>query len=323
MVSELTESPLHQIRRSALSRTFVDRLYFRLGLPIRPLLNVGTARVAYSPDFTVPASGKMRRAVTIHDLAWQIHPDLAPPGLKRFLDRVVPAELEAADRVFTVSESSKIDILQRYQVEAERIVVAPNGVEERFLVVDPGNILAVNGVSLPEEYLLMVGSIEPRKNHINILRAIELVPDCPVLLIAGGRGWADDAILRHIVEAETSGKAIALGHVADEALPTLYARATVVISASWYEGFGLPVLEGLAAGSRVVASDVPAHREIAGPHATFSQPADVESLADGIITALDLGKLSGAARSSQQDWAGRFTWDNSADRVYQTLRELL
>jgi glycosyltransferase involved in cell wall biosynthesis len=298
-------------------------LYFRLGLPVGRLLNAGTARVAYSPDFTVPAAGKARRAITIHDLAWQIYPELAPPGLRRFLDRVVPAQLEAADRVFTVSESSKVDILERYQIEAERIVVAPNGVADRFLAVDPGNTLPVSSVSLPEEYLLMVGSIEPRKNYINILRAIDLVAGCPVLVIAGGRGWADEAIVEWIGHAERSGRVIALGHVPDEDLPMLYAGAAAVISPSWYEGFGLPVLEGLAAGSRVVASDVPAHREVAGSLAIYVQPADAESIADGIITALDLGKPSDAEKSSQRVWAGRYSWDDSADRVYQTLRELL
>jgi glycosyltransferase involved in cell wall biosynthesis len=196
-------------------------------------------------------------------------------------------------------------------------------VEERFFSANRGNTRRVGDVSIPEEYLLIVGSIEPRKNHISVLRAIDQIPDCPTLVIAGGRGWADEEIMRAIHNAARSGKAVGLGHVPDEDLPQLYAGAAAVISASWYEGFGLPVLEGLAAGTRVVASDIPAHREVAGPHAIFVDPGSVDSIADGIIRAITMGQLTEVEKSAQQQWARTYNWERSAERVYRTLQELL
>ncbi|CAN5881637.1 N/A [soil metagenome] len=323
LLHELSKSQHHRVERSRLSRTSVNRLYFRLGLPVSSLMKLGNAKTAYSPDFTVPSPRGSRTAITIHDLAWQVHPELAPAGLRRFLDQVVPSQLAKADRVFTVSEATRIEILERFQIEESRIVVAPNAADDRFFQRQPGNSLALSDVSLPEDYVLMVGSIEPRKNHVNVLQAVGRVPDCPALVIVGGRGWDDDEIWRRIMTAEPAGGVHAKGHVPDQELAQLYAGARAVISASWYEGFGLPVLEGLASGVRVVASDIPAHREVAGPYAVYVQPGDVESIADGIIRALEMGKPVDAEKLGQQGWARRFSWSQSAGRVHQTLLELL
>lgn len=321
-LQHLSKSQTHRVNRSSLSRVAVDRVYFRMGLPAGALMNTGEARVAYSPDFTVPRPAGSRIAMTLHDLAWKIYPRLAPVGLRAFLDRVVPDQLARAAVVFTVSETTKADIQERFGIAENRIVIAPNAADDLFSHPAPGNTSAMADVLLPEDYLLMVGSIEPRKNHLSILKAIELVPNCPPLVIAGGGGWANEEIVKQIGISERKGAAMALGHVPDELLHCLYTGASAVVSASWYEGFSLPVLEGLAAGARVIASDIPAHREVAGPYAIYVAPGDVESIADGIIRALDLGRPLDDGKSRQQVWARRYSWNQSADRVRKALTEL-
>ncbi len=312
----------HSFRQSRLGRRAVDRFYFRAGLPVGFLLGLGNASVMYSPDFTVPGIRQAKRAVTVHDLAWQIRPEFAPAGLRRFLDSVVPAQIRSADRVFTVSQTSKQDILERYDVDPEFIVVAPNAAGEAFFGATVQAQPGFDDLGLPSEYLLMAGAIEPRKNHLTVLRALELVPDCPPLIIAGSEGWANRRIREAIARAEQRGAARSLGYVPDNLLPSLYAGSSAVVSASWYEGFGLPVLEGLSAGCVVAASDIPAHREIAGNLAVYFDPASLESVADGIISALARERPTGTALDSQQQWARRFSWRSSARVVWDTLKEL-
>jgi glycosyltransferase involved in cell wall biosynthesis len=285
-------------------------------------MNLGKPRATYSPDFTVPSPGSPT-TITVHDLAWMIRPEFTPTGLRRFLDKVVPAQIAKADRVFAVSETTRNDILNRFAIDETRVVVARNAAGDQFFNAAPGNTSSLSNVSLPEDYLLVVGSIEPRKNHLNLLKAIERIPECPLLVIAGGPGWENAEIMEEIVRSSRKGKVLLLGYVPDDSLRHLYAGARAVVSPSWYEGFGLPVLEGLAAGSRVVASDVPAHREVAGEYAVYVEPADVESIAGGILAALNLGRPGEESRSHQRSWARKNSWNRSASQVYQALVELI
>ncbi len=292
-------------------------MHFRAGIPLQPLMNLGSQDVLYSPDFTVPHLRGALHAPTIHDLAWEVAPDFTPPGLKRFLSSVVPSEIARADVVFTVSETSRRDIIDRYGVVAEKIVVAANGVSGGFYADELG-VAEVAISDLPVGFLLMVGTIEPRKNHLGVLRAIEQIPDAPLLVIVGKPGWAHSEILHEMHRAELDGKVKALGYVPDARLSSLYARAGAVICASWYEGFDLPLLEAFAAGASVAASDIPVHREIAGELTHYFDPGDDDSIADGISQAIN----SQSGRADRQKRAREFTWDASARTVGDTIQRL-
>ncbi|CAN5542491.1 N/A [soil metagenome] len=307
----------HRFACSRFSRMFLDRVHFRAGIPLQPLMNLGVQDVLYSPDFTVPHVRGAMHAATIHDLAWEVAPDFTPPGLKRFLSSVVPNQIARADAIFTVSETSRRDIIDRYGVTADKIVVATNGVSEEFFAdeLDEADEAIPD---LPVGYLLMVGTIEPRKNHLGVLRAIELIPDAPLLVIVGNPGWAHSEILHEVRCAEVDGKVKALGFVPDTQLRSLYARASAVICASWYEGFDLPLLEAFATGASVAASDIPVHREIAGDMVHYFDPGDVDSIADGIIQAIHCQ----SGRTIRQNRAGAFTWDASARIVGNTIQRL-
>ena len=315
-------SPHFNIHRCKLDRSTVDRFYFRLRLPIGPALGLPDAGVAYSPDFTVPSVRGAKRAITVHDLAWMIRPEFAPRGLRNFLNRVVPEQVDSASCVFTVSESSRTDLVNILGVDPSKVILAPNAADERFFEASSSDRPQLAPLNLPEEYLLMVGSLEPRKNHLGMLRALSQVPDCPPVVIAGGRGWADETIRQAISEAVARGGVQYTGYVSERLLPALYACSSGVISPSWYEGFGLPVLEALSAGVNVAASDIAAHLEIGGDFGLYFNPGSEEAIADGIIRLLNAPAPRGDQRIAQRAWAGRFRWEQSAAQVWNALKEI-
>jgi glycosyltransferase involved in cell wall biosynthesis len=305
--------------RAPTSRLMVDRLLFRGRLPVGALMRVGNPRVAYSPDFTVPKRRKTLSFITIHDVAWEIVPHCTPRHLRSFLSHVVPAAARQATTIFTVSESTRHDIRERLLITPERIQVARGGVDEAFFGAKALCREDRHLFRIPNEYILMVGTIEPRKNHIGALRALSIPGVDLPLVIVGRRGWEWEPVVETISRLHLGSRAHEVGFLPDHLLPSVYASASVVLYPSWYEGFGLPVLEGLASGAPVVASDLPVFREIGDGHIEFVDPANPESIASGIQQALrDRADCpaKGAARISK---AREYRWAPSARIVADEL----
>ncbi len=310
--------------RAPLSRRRMDQLWYRARIPV-PIqaLTRFPADVVYSPDFTAPPALRTPSVVTVHDLAFEICPERAPAPLRRYLCAVVPRQVAAARRVVAVSETTRRDLIERYRVNPGKIVVAPNGVEERFFTTTPLTAEERGRLGVPERYLLTVGTLEPRKNHVTLFRAISFLErdlDIP-LVVAGRPGWETEPILASAEPLVRAGRVRLLDYVPDEALPGLYAGASVVIYPSWYEGFGLPVLEALAAGRPVVASTAPALREVGGDCATYVEPADAEALAAAILRALNPAESSPEAVAARQQRARRYRWDAAGEVVAAAIRE--
>ena len=311
------------VRRAPISRLRVDQLWFRarLAVPIEAL--AGRSDVVYSPDFTAPPSRRAPRIMTIHDLAYLIVPERSPPQLRRYLSSVVEREVRRVATIACVSETTKRDVIDRLRVAEDRVVVIPNGVDRRFFDAQPLGEIERTRLGLPQNYLLIVGTIEPRKNHLSLFAALDRLPadvDLP-LVVAGRVGWqAGDVIAaaNHLVERK---RVILLDYVEDAVLPSLIAGAAALVYPSWYEGFGLPVLEGLAAGVPVVASDVPAHREVAGDAATFVDPHAAESIAAGIEEALAHGNEP-RHRAKRRHRAEGYTWDRSGALLARLLTDV-
>jgi glycosyltransferase involved in cell wall biosynthesis len=295
----------------------------RLGVPIGPLANTGAYAVGYSPDFIVPRRAGSSMAVTIHDLAWIVRPDLAYPGMRAFLDKALQTAITHATQIFAVSDSMQRELVARYPALEPRVVVSPNGVETRFFQKNDVTQHRSRFDDLPETYLLMVGTIEPRKNHLGVFEALERMPDLPPVVIAGHGGWSNEIIMRRMRPLAEEGRVVRLGFVDDAVLPTLYHEAAAILCASWYEGFDLPLLEALAAGKPVAASDIPVHREVAGELALLFDPASPEDIGVAIEAALRSDQSTDALSRARQDRARKFPWDASADVVVSTLKALL
>lgn len=309
--------------RLPFDRRNADRLWFRLRLPVDVRLFAGRADVVYSPDFTAPPMFGVPRMITVHDLAFLTHPETTTEPLRRYLEDVVPRETARADHVAVVSEATRDDVVRLLGVPVEKVVVARNGVDRRFFEARPPTEIERTRLGLPERYVLMVGTIEPRKNHLNAMRAYELSglgPNIPLVLI-GRPGWGYEKALAEAQRLAGRGVVVMPSYMPDADLPAVYAGATALLYPSWTEGFGLPIAEALAAGTPVITGTAPALREVGGKHAHYAGPADVEGLAALIRSAPDLDRGSGARRL-RQEWARQFSWDSSTSTVYESLRAM-
>lgn len=305
------------------SRHRADQLWFRLRAPVDARLFTGRTDVVYSPDFTAPPAFGVPRMVTVHDLAFLTHPEHTTEPLRRYLGTVVPRQVAGADRVAVVSHATRDDVIRLLGVPAERVVVARNGVDERFQAATSPDPQMRRRLGLPELYFLMVGTIEPRKNHLTALRAMELagVGERVPLLIAGRPGWGYEAALTEARRLAGRGMVRILDYVPDADLPALYAGATALLYPSWTEGFGLPVAEALAAGTLAITGTAPALREVGGDLAWYAEPGDPEGLAGMLREAAEL-RTTDDVRRRRREWTRRFSWDQSAQTIASQIRQL-
>jgi glycosyltransferase involved in cell wall biosynthesis len=305
------------------SRRNADRLWFRLRAPIDIRLLGGRGDAVYSPDFTAPPMVGVPRLITVHDLAFMTHPGHTTEALRRYLEDVVPREVARADKVAVVSHATRKDVVRLLGVPEDKVDVVPNGVDDRFYRAAPLDRAARTRLGLPERYLLMVGTIEPRKNHMNAMRALERsrVGNHLPLVIAGRTGWAYEETIAEARRLANRGLVHLLDYFPDEDLPGLYAGAKAVLYPSWTEGFGLPVVEALASGVPVVTGTAPALREVGGDEALYVDPDDVGGLAERIREVAEQ-ESSYDDRARRQQWTRRFSWDSSTSIVLECLRDL-
>jgi glycosyltransferase involved in cell wall biosynthesis len=248
--------------------------------------------VLHCPTYYGPLRPSVPTVVTVHDLAVLRHPEAFPRWTRTYAPRVVPHVVRAARRVIAVSEFTAGEVEELLRVPRERIRVVPNGVAPVF---------TPEGARAEGEYVLAVGTLEPRKN---LRRTIEAARRAGVeLRVVGARGWGG-------VEAQ-GAHVTWLGDLDDEELARQYRGARCVVYASLYEGFGIPVLEAMACGVPVVTSRGGATEEVAGGHATLVDPLDVDSIARGIAEA--------TARGGEH--ARAFTWEESARRTLAVYEE--
>jgi glycosyltransferase involved in cell wall biosynthesis len=205
---------------------------------------------------------KVPLVVTVHDLAVFRRPETFPPWTRTYSRVVVPRVVRAARLVAAVSEFTASELETLLHVPRERIRVVPNAAEAAFTEEGPRE---------PGDYVLAVGTLEPRKNLARVAEAVE-----GELRVVGAYGWGG---------VRPPADVTWLGDVSDEELAALYRGARCLVYASLYEGFGIPVAEALACGCPIVTSRDSAMAEIAGTQATYVDPANVESIRDGIRDA--------------------------------------
>jgi glycosyltransferase involved in cell wall biosynthesis len=220
------------------------------------------ADVLHCPTFRGPFRAHGPLVVTVHDLAVLRRPEWFNRWTAAYSRIAVPRVVRAAGRVIAVSEFTKSELVSLLGVDADMIRVVPNAVEDVFTATGPRD---------GGDYVLAVGTLEPRKNLARIAAAVE-----GELRVVGTRGWGG---------VEAPPNVTWLGDVSDERLAELYRGARCLVYASLYEGFGIPVAEALACGCPVVTSAGSAMQEIAVGDAVYVDPTDVESIREGIARA--------------------------------------
>jgi glycosyltransferase involved in cell wall biosynthesis len=316
--------PWVRVRRLPLSPRWTTLLWLRYRLPLPVEVVTGPVEVLLAPDFVAPPAARARTVVTVHDLSYLTVPQYADPGLRRYLTAAVPRSLRRAAHVVAVSEATRRDIIAHLGLPPARVTTVYNGVDPRFRPLDPTARAAARArLGLPERFILTVGTIEPRKNHLGLLRAFaRLAADQPdlALLIGGRRGWLDAPIFAEAARLGLGERVRFLGPVPDADLPALLGTAGVFAFPSWYEGFGLPPLEAMACGAPVVASNASSLPEVVGEAGLLVDPGDVPALADALARALTDAALRAELTRRGPAQAARFTWAATARRLLEVFR---
>jgi glycosyltransferase involved in cell wall biosynthesis len=295
-----------------LPERWLNVVWHRLRLPVGIERFTGPLSLVHGTDFLVPPS-RAPSIATIHDLSFEVVPQFSHPKLSAYLRRAVPVSIRRARHVIAVSCATRDAILDHYDVSPAKVSVIHHGQSHFPLGDSDRQVLQVRaqfGIRGP--YFLTVGTIEPRKNHLTLLTAfrtlLEQHPDC-TLVIAGRPGWLADDIVEAIEDAARERSVLHLQGVSDDALGGLYAGCEAMVYPSWYEGFGLPVIEAMAAGAPVITSDTPALVEVGGD-ATLTAPAgDSDAFARLMAQVLNDRSLRmglverGRRRSAAFDWA--------------------
>ena len=277
----------------------------------------------HAPHYTLPALTPCRSIVTIHDCIHLRFPQYLP---SRFAYRYARAMFWSAthrcDCILTVSETSKRDILSFFDVPAEKIVVIPNAIEDRYWTRPPDEAIRKvrERYQLHAPFLLYAGNIKPHKNLERLLDAFYRVRQRGfkdvTLLIIGDEITRYVKLRRAVHRYQLHRHVRFLGFVPGETLQILYHLAAAFVFPSLYEGFGLPPLEAMASGTPVVTSNVSALPEVVGDAAMLVDPEQADSIADGVIRVLSDEPLRADLVRKGLARARQFSWDRSVRRTW-------
>lgn len=262
--------------------------------------------------------------VTIHDLGYIQVPEAHPARQRRMLDLTTRWSAFQARQIIVPSQMTADDLMRHYRIPARRITVIPHGVDPRFgaaTAADIRRVRAAYGLSQP--FVLAVGTIQPRKNLPLIARAVQTLPAPLDLVLAGKAGWMADQVLAELAAAGLGGRLRIIDYVADNDLPALYAAADVYVMASHFEGFGMPILEAMAAGTPVITNRGSCLAEVGGDAAVYYKQNNVASLAAVIAAVRDEASLREGMIRRGRDRAAAFSWENAIHHTRQVLSTAL
>lgn len=282
------------------------------------------ADLAHGPVYVVPLGTSLPTVVTIHDLSFLRFPHFFRPANRFYLSLFTRLSAHRAQRILAVSEHTAQETVRLLGIPRSKIRVVYHGVDPVFRPLPAEEVAAFRArQGLPERFVLYVGTLEPRKNLVRLVQAFARIPsaDCPVLILAGARGWYDEEIFATVERLNLKDRVLFPGYIPNEQLPLWYNAARVFAYPSLYEGFGMPVLEALACGTPVLTSATSSLPEAAGDGALLVEPNDVGAIADGLHRLLTDETLRETLRERGLAHAVRFSWARTAEETVALYRE--
>lgn len=283
--------------------------------------------VFHSPDFIPPLYAAKKHIITVHDLTFLHYPQYLTADSRAYYNQQIEWACRHADQILAVSQATKNDLITMLSVPENKITLQPHGVGQQYRPLSTSETEPIRQVlDLPETYILHVGTWEPRKNIIALIKAyrdlLTEISDAPPIVLVGRKGWLFE---------ETKAEIDALGinqhiqwrdTVSDEQLPAVYNMATVDVTVSHYEGFGMPALEGMACATVPIVSNRSSLPEVVGNVGILIDPDDPNTIANALKKALTDSQW--LAQESQKALlrAKEFTWQRSAEIARQTYTSL-
>lgn len=323
-----TNEAASQLPSGVLFREVSANPFVRLGYDLSRRLRADSPDLVHV-QYTAPLGCPVSVVVSVHDVSFIERPDFLPPARARQLRITVERTVRRAARILTPSEFSRQSILRAYRLPDSSVTVVPNAVSSEFRPRSREHAAAwVNrrfGIAAP--FILTVGDLQRRKNQIGLIRAFEEIvrrhPRLPHrLVIVGKPGWKGEEVQRAGEKSPCAERIHFTGFVNDDELQWLYAACHLFVFPSFYEGFGLPILEAMASGRAVACSNATAIPEVADSCALLFDPGSVKDMTQTIGDLLLDAEMLARFERLGVHRAAAFTWRNAAQRTLDVYREV-
>lgn len=301
-------------------------LFFEHGIPLK--LKKIKPNFFLSTDGWIPTRLDIPSVNVIHDLNFLHHPEFVPPVVRRYYDRFFPKFARNATRLATVSQFSRDDIHQSYQVPVETIDVVYNGANTAYKPYTEEQQIAVKQQYTDgHDFFLFVGLIHKRKNLDNVFRAFDLFKErtgSPMkLVVVGDKKWWAGEIEDTYLAMRHREDVVMLGRRQIDELSALTAAATAMVYASLFEGFGQPIVDAFNAHTAVITSNISSMPEIAGDAALLVNPYNMEEIAQAMEQLYQDPQLRDMLIEKGKARKGLYTWDRTAELLWQTIEKAL
>lgn len=314
---------------------FFEEVWYKLVWPFLPLpfrwFFGNDCQITQFFNFVIPPGVKGKKVTIVHDMSHLACRETVRLKNRAWLDLTLKQSCQRADVVLTVSEFSKSEIVKYLKMPEEKVKVMYPGVDLELFHRHYANEQidkAKEKYGIEGEYILYLGTIEPRKNIQRMIEAYEIlvkqgrIENLPKLVLAGGKGWLCDGIYRAAEKPELKDKVLFTGYIDEGDSPLLLSGAKLFCFPSIYEGFGTPPVEAMACGAPVLAGRAASVPEILGECAEYVDPFSTEDIADGIERVLNDEVLQIHLKTVGSEHAKRYDWANSV-RILQEIYESL
>lgn len=304
----------------------LKKRWWTIGLPLYARHSALT--LFHGTNYNVPLWHRCATVVTIHDLSLFLFPETHEDHLVRRAHRRLPTMARTADLIITPSESVRREVCEHLPVKVGKVVAVPEAPRRSFRPIPlEDTIETKRRLGIEDEFLLFVGTVEPRKNLLTLVQAFDEILRtttlCPQLVIAGKRGWLVDDLFSYIKRSGIDERILFTGYVSDEDLCALYSSCRVCVYPSLYEGFGLPPLEAMACGAPVITARIGSIIETVGQAARLVDPKDVRALAQTIVEVLENADERRHLSSVGLERAAEFTWERTARQTFDVYHQAL
>src|SRR5258708_541043 len=292
------------------------KLWTQIGLPFDLFFYIPRPNVFFTPSHYAPRFSPVPRAISVMDLSYIRYPQLFRKSDLYQLVNWTKYSVNKATKIFTISLASRNDIIKEYKVPVDRVVVTYPGLRP---------ILSAKSKMQKGDYILFVGTLQPRKNIERLIEAFaKLIIKHPnlSLLVVGKKGWLYEGILEAPKKFGIKESVRFIDFVQDQELPSLYKNAKCFVLPSLYEGFGLPVLEAMKYGCPVVTSNVSSLPEAGGDAALYVDPQNVNDIAEKIDKVLSDPKLREEMVKTGHEQVKKFSWEKTAPETLRGLDDL-
>jgi glycosyltransferase involved in cell wall biosynthesis len=282
-------------------------------------------------QYTAPPFPPCPVVVTIHDLSFEHLPETFKRRSVAQLRFTVRRSARRAARILTSSEFSRRDIVETYGIEPDRVALTPLAAPTYFApVLNETKLKDIReSYGIAREYILSLGSIQPRKNLVRLIDAYLCLrrerpqSKLPQLVLAGKRGWLDNEIFRAADREGCGGDILFTGYVPERDLPALFSGAISFVYPSIFEGFGLPVIEAMQCGAPVIAGNRTSLPEVVGDAGWLFDPFDTKALCDALRQVIDDRELRERLRQKGLKQAKKFNWRSTAELTLQAYQEAI